>query len=214
MRHILSFYLKVNPLLVQLIYGPGGKPAVNPEIHDQSWQFNFTHSGELALLAVAHGCRLGVDVEPITELPDASQLADQYFLSEEADKIAACSESERSKLFLHLWTAKEAYLKARGVGLTRLLDEFRVVFRDDEQSYVVPIKKASGPKIKWHLYPLTPELGYVGAVVCERVPSTNRPRLLLMEFTPNSATCAPGAAREARAPNGTTRELRQRVPIC
>ncbi len=187
LRRVLSLYLGVGPLAVRLIYGPYGKPAVNPEFHDRSWQFNFTHSGQLALLALTHGSRIGVDVEQIREVPCALSLAEDFFCPDEAAEIAACSSHDRADAFLRCWTAKEAYLKARGDGLSAPLKEFRVSFRDDAPSYVLPRGTAPDAFAKWRLYPITPDIAYVAGVVWESGPTTTGPQVVLFHLAPESA---------------------------
>ncbi|MEN3792827.1 4'-phosphopantetheinyl transferase superfamily protein [Fulvimarina sp. MAC3] len=87
--------------------------------------FNLSHTRGLVALATGTTEQIGVDVEAIARGAPDHDVARRFFTSEEADWIAAGSdESERTERFFALWTLKEAYIKARGMGLSLPLDGF------------------------------------------------------------------------------------------
>ena len=83
-------------------------------------QFNLSHSGEMALVAVAMDTAVGADIERIRPLSDADALAERYFPASEASAWAALPAAERPQEFFRRWTRIEAALKARGIGLLGL----------------------------------------------------------------------------------------------
>jgi phosphopantetheine--protein transferase-like protein len=70
------------------------------------------------IIALAHGCEVGVDLEQIDRLAEWSLLAERIFSSRELTELRAVPTSKRRVAFFKGWTRKEAYLKATGEGLT------------------------------------------------------------------------------------------------
>jgi len=81
-------------------------------------RFNLSHSGGLVACLVTLGVDVGVDVESTQRNLDMTRLADRFFSPEEANDVRALTGAERLERFFAYWTLKEAYLKARGRGLS------------------------------------------------------------------------------------------------
>jgi 4'-phosphopantetheinyl transferase len=92
-----------------------------PTTRDPELSFNLSHSATTALVAVARGADVGVDVEAVRARPHLERLAARLLTPEEHAQWVAVEAAARNRAFLELWTAKEARLKATGVGLTRPL---------------------------------------------------------------------------------------------
>ena len=122
MRQILGGCLQVPPQALTFTAGPNGKPAV-PGL---PLAFNLSHSGDVAVCAVAAGGQLGVDVEMIRPISDADDLSSRYFSRDEAREFLRLPATERLHAFFGVWTRKEAFLKATGEGMSRPLDSFVV----------------------------------------------------------------------------------------
>jgi 4'-phosphopantetheinyl transferase len=120
-RQILGACLQVPPQAVTFTAGANGKPAVT----GLPLAFNLSHSGDLAVCAVAAGGQLGVDVEVIRPVSDADDLSSRYFASDEARSFCGCRRRAPARVF-GVWTRKEAFLKAPGEGMSRPLDSFAV----------------------------------------------------------------------------------------
>ena len=118
LRQILGQYLGIPPGEVEFAYGEHGKPMLAHEFADAGLEFSVSYSGGLALYGVAHGCRIGVDVERLIARHGMLEIAEQFFSPEEAGAIAASAPDQQAAAFLSHWTTKEAYLKARGLGLS------------------------------------------------------------------------------------------------
>lgn len=124
LRIVLGKYLGINAREVEFRWTSRGKPelAGNPSIH-----FNLSHTQGLAAIAVTRVGAVGLDVERIRDQSDVLQLADRFFSKKEADWVRSQVDRERAAGFFSCWTAKEAYVKARGGGLSIPLNEFAIV---------------------------------------------------------------------------------------
>jgi 4'-phosphopantetheinyl transferase len=123
---ILAAYLGVEASEVTLTEGPHGRPQIDSR--DRSGlDFNWSHSGAHALIAIARGIAPGIDLERRRPRPRALPIARRFFDSDEAESLAALPEEARATAFLELWTAKEAVLKAHGHGISYGLQRLRVL---------------------------------------------------------------------------------------
>jgi len=116
-RRALGEFLGVAPERIVFGYGPHGKPEVLPPSAPVS--FSLAHAGAHLLLAIARAGRVGVDLEARDAAPDAEALAERALAPSEQDELSARPAFEKALYFLARWTAKEALLKAAGVGLSR-----------------------------------------------------------------------------------------------
>ena len=145
LRRILSRTVSRSPRTIEIVVGAGGKPAL-----PAGPQFNLSHSGDLALCVVAPSGAVGVDVEQIRPIPEADELARRWLGPAGRHDRGPEHEAPPGLCFLRRWTVREAFLKARGVGLgglpaTEEIDQGR-----------------------WSVHELRPAAGYVAAVVVER----------------------------------------------
>jgi 4'-phosphopantetheinyl transferase len=117
LREILGRYVGEAAASIRFQYGPHRKPslAAHPDVH-----FNFSGSDHLGLVAVRGSGPVGIDVESLARDVDHVGIAASYFSPVEADAIRAASGTERAERFFARWTAREAALKALGVGLSGL----------------------------------------------------------------------------------------------
>jgi 4'-phosphopantetheinyl transferase len=115
LRHVLASYLGVAPGGLQFVYGKAGKPylANNPD----GLHFNISHSGDLALIAVTSGCEVGIDLERISDLPEADDIAARFFCDEAKAEFRSASAPDRLPVFFRCWTRKEAIAKCTGAGI-------------------------------------------------------------------------------------------------
>ena len=119
LRKILGRYVGARPETVAFSYGPAGKPRLE---RTAELRFNLSHSGDLALCAIRVGGEVGVDVEAIRPLRDASRLVQRHFSSGEREAWKDLRPGRRLEGFYRTWTRKEAMLKSVGLGLTYPLE--------------------------------------------------------------------------------------------
>ena len=162
-RHILSGYLNAAPGGLAFATNEYGKPALAGN-WGGALSFNLSHSGELVLLALTRGREVGVDVEQFLPARADSAIAENYFSPSEFARLRGLPVGLRPRAFFNCWTRKEAYIKARGMGLAIPLDSFDVSLAPDEPAALLRTPD-SGDAETWQLRQL--ELGerYVGALV-------------------------------------------------
>lgn len=114
LRLLLGRYLGAAPEAPALDTGRWGKPYL-PHC---PLRFNVTHSGSEALLAFAWRQEIGVDLERMQPDLPTEELAPQVFSDRERAWLRGRTPEEQEASFLTLWTAKEAYAKAAGQGLS------------------------------------------------------------------------------------------------
>ena len=125
LRTVLARYLEVDPSLLELGATDDGKPLVLWPL-DADWlSFSISHAGEVALVAVARGQHVGVDVEEIRPGLDVVAVAQRALGNEEARELAHEPEPRRTQRFFAMWTQEEACGKCRGTGLIEPNDERR-----------------------------------------------------------------------------------------
>ena len=136
-----------------------GKPRLSRELGSSDVEFNLSHSNELALLAVARGRELGVDVEHVREQFEFQEIAERFFTAKEVAAMRSLPAELQRRAFYKCWTSKEAFLKAKGTGLSGALDEVEISLDSDEQVRIT----AKVPN--WWLIDLPPIEGYEAALV-------------------------------------------------
>jgi 4'-phosphopantetheinyl transferase len=93
------------------------------ELADAGVSFNLSHAEGLVVCAIADSV-VGVDVEKLDESRTEPAIWENYFAPPEVAALAALPEAQRCHRFFQYWTLKEAYIKARGLGLSLPLREF------------------------------------------------------------------------------------------
>lgn len=121
-RAVFGARLGIGPAEVRLVEGERGALALDPA-HGAAWHFNLSHTDGLVVLAVARR-PIGVDVEWVARPGRTVELADRYFARAEVAALRALPEAAQRDRFFELWTLKEAYIKARGLGLAIPLGSF------------------------------------------------------------------------------------------
>jgi 4'-phosphopantetheinyl transferase len=122
-RFTLSRYAPVEPGAWSFVANEYGCPAVQGE-EGTRLRFNLSHTDGMAVVAVALGADVGVDVEDSQRPGEMVNLADNYFSRSEAAALRALPVERQKERFFEYWTLKEAYIKARGMGLAIPLDQF------------------------------------------------------------------------------------------
>jgi 4'-phosphopantetheinyl transferase len=158
LRAILGSYLHQPAASVRFHTNEFGKPELDHGDASSSFHFNLSHSRSIALLAVAKGGPLGVDVEEVR--PIEPEVADTHFSARERSQLSKLQGDAWLTGFYRCWTRKEAILKAEGVGLSLALDSFDVSLLPAAE-LLETRKPFSYP---WRLHDLSPSEGTIGAV--------------------------------------------------
>jgi 4'-phosphopantetheinyl transferase len=165
LRLILAQYLAQAPADLRFETGRHGKPALAPGTLDL--RFNVSHSDDLALYAVSEGREVGVDLERIREDLSVEDIARRSFSRSEVEGLLSLPPPARTSAFFACWTLKEAYLKARGEGLTAALDGFAVPIGPVGPAGAIAVQDALGEPYRWSVRALTIEEPFRAAVAAE-----------------------------------------------
>ena len=122
-RLILSCHLNKEPKDIVISFQEKGKPFLK----DEPLTFNLSHTKEMAVLAVANGVEIGVDIEKIKTSANYLDIAKRFFHPDEYQQLMEFEDAQQQQQqFYILWTAKEAILKATGEGIAAGLNKFSV----------------------------------------------------------------------------------------
>ena len=167
LRAILGRYLRVGPGQLRFGYGLHGKPVLKMEPGGGALRFNMSHSHGLALYAVAADREVGIDVEQIRSDVEPRRVADQFFSPGEVAALLALPTHLQRVAFFNCWTRKEAYIKAKGKGMSLPLQGFEVSLVPGEPAALLKTCGDPAEAGRWSLRALEPGPGYVGAVAAE-----------------------------------------------
>jgi 4'-phosphopantetheinyl transferase len=167
LRALLGRYLGKAPQSLSFSYSTHGKPALASESGADAIRFNLSHSHGTALYAVTRGREIGVDLEFIRSDLEAEQIAERFFSHSEIVTLRALPLSLRKYAFFLCWTRKEAYIKARGEGLSMPLDQFDVSLIPGEPTALLSTQRDTDETLRWSLRNLTPAFGYAAALAAE-----------------------------------------------
>lgn len=168
LRQLLGNYLNIEPKELQFDYSDRGKPLLKAHQSDYL-QFNLSHSHEYALYGFTYHYPIGVDLEYLREVSDIIKIARRFFSNREYEILIGATNETRPQLFFQLWTAKEAYLKAIGTGLTDSLADIEIAL-DDMMSSTHLTLKDSTLGARWSLRACTPVTGYIASVAIKTTP--------------------------------------------
>ena len=166
LRELLSRYLGVAPSELVFEYGSQGKPGLCRSA-GSGVTFNLSHSGNVALYALARGRAVGVDVEHWGRAVAHEKVSARFFAESERAELATLPADQVRRGFFNCWTRKEAYSKARGRGLSVSLGDFAVSLTPGEPAALRWVADEPEAPNRWRLRVIDPGEGYVAAVCVE-----------------------------------------------
>jgi len=167
LRNILGRYLGLAPDQLCFANTLHEKPALPETAGALALRFNVSHSHCAALIAVTHDREIGVDIERIRVVAADIEIARRYFSPGELAVLEALPQDLRTEAFFRCWTRKEAYIKARGGGLSIPLDQFDVSLALGESAVRLQTKADPQEAARWSLRDLDPGPGYAAALAVE-----------------------------------------------
>jgi 4'-phosphopantetheinyl transferase len=123
-RTVLAAVVGTAPNTLALEPDRHGKPRLRQPATPRTLSFNLSHTRRLVAFAVAWDREIGLDIEEVRRAP--LEVAERYFAPPEIAALDALDRPARQQAFFMLWTLKESFLKAIGVGLTMPLSSFAV----------------------------------------------------------------------------------------
>jgi 4'-phosphopantetheinyl transferase len=195
MRDILAAYEGCHPSELEFTrtctmcgHSAHGKPVLRWP-REQALRFNLSHSGDLAVLGVTGAPAIGVDIEMLQTGHDVASMAAQFLSPEEKAWFASVPDDAKDHAFARCWTAKEAFLKALGEGLSGDLKRFTV----RPLARALSLEIAGDPTVsaRWSVLPLAFTPRAVGAVAVGKPHGPLRVRRFAASRVPNDlAMCA------------------------
>lgn len=172
LRGLLGRYLDCLPDALRFEMAASGKPRLAGDYAATGLSFNVSHSHGRALIAIARGCEVGVDLEQLRDDVDCHGIVMSQFSAAEIVAWEAVPEQRRRDAFFHGWVRKEAYVKARGDGLSHASSTYSVdLDPSGGRGLLMDTLNADAPS-KWRLEPLTVPGGYAAAL-CYEAPRRN-----------------------------------------
>lgn len=161
---LLGVYLGKPASEVALAQSAHGKPQLADADSARRLGFNWSHSGDYALVALSRDVALGVDIERLNKNIRAVDVARRFFDPAEADVLASMPSPARNHAFIGLWCSKEAVLKAVGKGLSFGLARIAFEWRAGMDWDLAHVDPALGDTDNWHLMGFGAASGYRGAL--------------------------------------------------
>ena len=168
LRLILGRYLNQKPGRLQFDAGPFGKPFLASNKGEPAIRFNLSHSHRMALIAITREREVGVDIEFMRPNFVTEEVVKHFFSQAEVEAFAAIAPAYKTQAFFDCWTRKEAYIKARGEGLSCALDSFDVSLGPGTRAALLDNRFDPAEVSRWRLQDLFPVPGYAAAIAVER----------------------------------------------
>jgi 4'-phosphopantetheinyl transferase len=161
-----------------------GKPRIEPEC---GLRFNLSNCASITVCLIAHGREVGVDVEARQRSAEIAGVARKAFSAREREQLEALEGEARLERALTLWTLKEAYIKARGMGMALPLDEISFLFGPPPGIELVTSPEVDEAPQRWR-FCLLDHADHRIAIVAERnAKGTADPEVRIWQARPATA---------------------------
>lgn len=170
LRSLLGKYLARSPGEIVFSYNEHGKPRLAPGQDQSDLRFNLSHSDELALFAFTMSREIGIDLERIRPERSTFGIAESFFAPREVAALFALAGDQHTAAFFRCWTRKEAYIKAKGAGMSIPLDSFAVSLAPDAPAELLWVRDHPEELSRWTLTTLRPDPAFAACVAVEGDP--------------------------------------------
>ena len=167
LRQLLGSYLGVEPENIGFCYSAYGKPQLDSNHADAGLAFNVSHSGSQAMFAFVLGRAIGVDIEQIRTDVETLELAERFFSPRERSTLISLPGRWQRRGFFLCWTRKEAFVKAKGEGLSLALDQFDVSLAPEEPAEILGTRPDPNERQRWSLWDLDAGPDFAAALVVQ-----------------------------------------------
>ncbi len=167
LRKILGYYLNSSPKDLCFMQNSCGKPFLTEDKGASHIMFNLSHSHGLALIAAAYKRKIGVDIEWKRDDLASQQIAERFFSPKEVEELLSLEKRLQKTAFFNCWTRKEAYIKARGEGLSIPLHEFDVTLAPDKPAKLLASRVTPDEASSWSMHAVEIDNDHAAAVVVE-----------------------------------------------
>lgn len=163
LRYLLGGYTGLPPAELSLSANDQGKPSLT----GQTLKFNISTCQEWVVYVFASQMEVGVDLEAVRPFEERQQMVKRIFSASEQRELAALDASQQLDGFYHLWTRKEAWLKACGTGMSFPLHGFSVSASLSQADATGPESQGGGCTSGWQIHSCSPSPGWKLAVCAE-----------------------------------------------
>jgi 4'-phosphopantetheinyl transferase len=174
----LAPHLAMDAVQIKFRYNEFGKPSVD------GMHFNVSHSHDVAMMAVSRSREVGIDVQRVDTSFANENVPERFFSPREVAALRELPSTQQLNAFFRCWTRKEAYVKARGMGLSLALNSFDVTLAPGE-----PPRFLRGAD-DWSVESLSPIPGYAAAVVASPIHESFLP------YSRSASTCEINSRQE------------------
>ena len=172
-RNTLSKYIEIQPADWHFSHGKRGRPEIaNPDIPPV--RFNLTHTAGLAACVVALGQECGIDAEKITERHNPLNVARRMFSEAEYAQLKTLRDREQLEYFFSRWTLREAYVKAKGIGISFPTRKLTFTVESDDSIGVSFHSDIADKNENWKFKLLRPTKQHVTAIAIGRTDKTEK----------------------------------------
>ena len=166
-RDVLSRYApEIEPAAWRFVRSKYGRPSVAPELGTFDCRFNLSNTKGLVVCAISRD-EIGADVEAISRGEKVLPIAETVFSDEELRTLRALPKAAQERRAIELWTLKESFIKARGMGLSLPLDRFTMRFDGGALSIAIDPSIAV-PGERWQFELVEPTKEHLVALAMER----------------------------------------------
>jgi len=149
-RQVLAQALGGEPDALPLVRDDKGRPELSGAL--AHYGTGWSHSGEVLLVALGEGVRLGVDLELLRPRPRMLEIIQRFFHPDEVVWLQDLDETDREHWFFRVWCAKEAMLKAHGQGISFGLHRLQLAPAADGALHLRWCDPELGEAARWHLH--------------------------------------------------------------
>ncbi len=153
LRLLLSSALGKSYQNIEFFYGEHGKPGIIESLNNKPIEFNISHSGNYALIAITLSNKVGVDIEEVNFDTDYQSLSKRFFSENEKNELISLGDELQLDTFYRIWARKESFIKATGKGVAFGLDRFSVTL-DEAIDGGMEVLTFTPSNDKWFCYDL------------------------------------------------------------
>ncbi len=166
MRKIVANHLNISTHALNIDFNKYGKPYIS----NNPLYFNLSHSEDIALVSISFHGQVGIDIEFLKSEIDMLGIAQRFFHPIEFEQLIKIPPENRSHYFYTCWTGKEAFLKAKGIGIANHLKMFALDLQDLNKLKIILVDKAFDEFKTWTIHTFQPQENYMATVVSQAKP--------------------------------------------
>jgi len=164
LRILIGKYLNIHPSDIKFSYNDCGKPSVLNVPTNSPFGINVSHSENYCAIAISNHENTGIDIEKINVIKNVHKIANRYFGKEESIFIKSNLSINTFTKFYKIWTRKEAFYKAIGVGILAIEEKGYPPMYKDYSSININVPHLNS-NLYWTIRQLSFKENFVGGIV-------------------------------------------------